>query len=176
MTSAHTIHRGYGHSGWHSAKSINGWSTSQRFVIELLLCKGRCYVSYKKATCNTAKLPVPRGPLYTKVSSSSIESANTKVKQPWIIGIHSLDHTLFTCHFLTSGSSWPASTLAEFFFHKSISQFEPTMVRGGAQWVLWVKQFQNIQPRKFNREIFADCFSAIIGSLENFQLYGKTKC
>ena len=45
-------------------------------------------------------------------------------------------------------------------------------VRGGAKRVLWVEQFWNVHPRKLDREIFADCPSAKIGSLENFQLYG----
>ena len=31
-------------------------------------------------------------------------------------------------------------------------------------------------PRKLDREIFADCPSAKIGSLENFRLYGSTNC
>ena len=42
--------------------------------------------------------------------------------------------------------------------------------RGGAKRVLWVEQFWK---QKLDREIFADCPSTKIGSLENFQLYGS---
>ena len=46
-------------------------------------------------------------------------------------------------------------------------------VRGRAKRVLWVEQFWNVHQRKLDREIFADCPSTKIGSLENFQLYGS---
>ena len=48
-------------------------------------------------------------------------------------------------------------------------------VRGGARClaVLWVEQFLKVHPRKLDRKIFADCPTAKIGSLENFQLYSS---
>ena len=39
--------------------------------------------------------------------------------------------------------------------------------------MLWVEQFWNVHPPKLDREIFAYCSSAKIGSLENFRLYNN---
>ena len=55
-------------------------------------------LNYFKASGDTAKLPDPRGPLSTKVPSSSIESANAKVKQVIESGKSSPDRQKRGCY------------------------------------------------------------------------------